>query len=77
MKFVVEINPRTKEKQLIDLLEYELKPDFTIEQLVKEHEMLKKHIKKQDAIIIKLIDVIANLNKSTAVQIADIKEEIK
>ena len=76
-KFILEINPRTKEKKKIDLLDYNIDQDFTIRDLINEHNEMKKCIKKQNEIINAVIKTFLNLNKSTAVQIADIKEEIK
>lgn len=76
-KFILEINPLTKEKKKIDLLDYELTPDFTVRDLIEEHALMKKHLLSQNQAIVKLIEVVNNITKSTAVQIADIKEEIK
>ena len=77
MKFVVEINPRTKEKNVIDLLDYELYPDLTIKDLINQHKQMQEQIKSLILLNTKLIDVVGNINKSALVQIADIKEEIK
>lgn len=76
-KIILEVNPRTKEKKAIDLLEYELYAGFTVADLIQEHKELIKEVNRINQLNIKLIDVIASLNKSTAVQIADIKGEIK
>lgn len=76
-KFIVEINPRTKEKKTIDLLDYTLFENYTIRDLINEHNKMKEQIIKINKLNAKLIDVVASINKSTLVQIADIKEEIK
>ena len=77
VKFVVEINPRTKEKKLIDLLDYEVCTGFTISDLIKEHAEIKEKIKALTKLNTALVDTLTKINTSTAVQIADIKEEIK
>ena len=76
-KLIVEVNPRTKEKKVIDLLDYKIGKDFTIGDLVKEHNLMKEQIKKLIKLNTVLVDVVSKINTSTAVQIADIKEEIK
>lgn len=76
-KLIVEVNPRTKEKKVIDLLDYKIDKDFTIGDLVKEHNLMKEKIKKLIKLNTALVDVVSKINQSTAVQIADIKEEIK
>lgn len=76
-KLIVEVNPRTKEKKVIDLLDYKIGKDFTIGDLVKEHNLMKEQIKKLIKLNTALVDVVSKINQSTAVQIADIKEEIK
>ena len=76
-KLIVEVNPRTKEKKVIDLLDYKIDKDFTIGDLVKEHNLMKEQIKKLIKLNTALVDVVSKINQSTAVQIADIKEEIK
>ena len=45
VKFVVEINPRTKEKKLIDLLDYEVCKGFKISDLIQEHNLIKEQLK--------------------------------
>lgn len=77
VKFVVEINPRTKEKKLIDLLDYEVCKDFTIKDLIEEHNLIKEQLKSLKKLNTALVDILTKINTSTAVQIADIKEEIK
>lgn len=77
VKFVVEINPRTKEKKLIDLLDYEVCKGFTISDLIEEHNAIKEKIKALMKLNTALVDTLTKINTSTAVQIADIKEEIK
>ena len=76
-KFIVEVNPRTKEKKVIELLDYEIKKGFKIKNLIEEHELMKEQLKKITKLNNALVKALAKLNKSTAVQIADIKEEIK
>ena len=77
VKFVVEINPRTKEKKLIDLLDYEVCKGFTINDLIEEHNAIKEKLKALTKLNTALVDTLTKINTSTAVQIADIKEEIK
>lgn len=77
VKFVVEINPRTKEKKLIDLLDYEVCKGFIIKDLIEEHNSMKEKIKTLMKLNTALVDTLTKINTSTAVQIADIKEEIK
>ena len=77
VKFVVEINPRTKEKKLIDLLDYEVCKGFTINDLIQEHNSMKEKIKALMKLNTALVDTLTKINTSTAVQIADIKEDLK
>lgn len=77
VKFVVEINPRTKEKKMIDLLDYEVCKGFTIKDLIEEHNQIKEQLKTLKKLNTALVDTISKINTSTAVQLADIKEEIK
>ena len=77
VKFVVEINPRTKEKKLIDLLDYEVCKGFTINDLIEEHNAIKEKLKALTKLNSALVDTLTKINTSTAVQIADIKEELK
>lgn len=76
-KFIVEVNPRTKEKKVIELLDYEIKKGFTIQNLIEEHDLMKEQLKKITKLNKALVKALAKINNSTAVQIADIKEEIK
>lgn len=76
-KVIIEVNPRTKEKKVIDLLEYKITKNFTVSDLVEEHKIMKKQIEILTKLNTALIDVISKIDKSIAVQIADIKEEIK
>lgn len=76
-KFIVEVNPRTKEKKVIELLDYEIKKGFTIQNLIEEHDLMKEQIKKITKLNKALVKALAKINNSTAVQIADIKEDIK
>ena len=81
MKFkeqvVLEINPRTKEKIVKPLTECELYDNYTVSDLIVEHKKLIKEVESLKKINLKLINAVASLTKSTQVQIADIKEEIK
>lgn len=81
MKFkeqvVLEINPRTKEKIVKPLIECELDENYTVNDLIKEHKKTIKEVESLKKINLKLINAVASLTKSTQVQIADIKEEIK
>lgn len=77
VKFVVEINPRTKEKKLIDLLDYEVCKGFKISDLIQEHNLIKEQLKSLKKLNTALVEALSKINISTAVQIADIKEEIK
>ena len=76
-KIILEINPRTKEKKLVKVIDLQLVEGYTVSDLITEHKEMQKQIKSLILLNNKLIDVVANINKSTAVQIADIKEEIK
>lgn len=77
VKFVVEVNPRTKEKQVIEFLDYEVNPGFTIRDLINEHNCMKNQIKKISKLSSALVKALNKINKSTTIQLADIKEEIK
>ena len=74
---IVEINPRTKEKKVVKITEIQLAENYTIQNLIDEHNKMQKQLKSLILLNNKLIDVVSNISKSTAVQIADIKEEIK
>lgn len=74
---IVEINPRTKEKKVVKITEIQLAENYTIQDLIDEHNKMQKQLKSLILLNNKLIDVVSNISKSTAVQIADIKEEIK
>ena len=76
-KIILEINPRTKEKKLVKISDLELRKNYTVGNLLSDFDMIKSKLARQELINDKLIDVISNLNKSTAVQIADIKEDLK
>lgn len=76
-KIILEINPRTKEKKLVKVTDLILYDDYTIQNLIDEHNTMQKQLKSLILLNNKLIDVVSNISKSTAVQIADIKEEIK
>lgn len=76
-KIIIEVNPRTKEKKKIDLLDYQIDENYTIRDLINEHNIIQEQIKALQSLNAKLIDVVANINKSLQVQIVDIKEEIK
>lgn len=76
-KIILEVNPRTKEKKAINLLDYELYENYSIRDLINEHRTMQQQIVMLNSINTKLIDVVSNIQKSTLVQIADIKEEIK
>lgn len=76
-RIILEINPRTKEKKLVKVTDLQLVEGYTVSDLLKEHNENKKQIKSLILLNQKLIDVISNLSKSTAVQIADIKEDLK
>jgi len=76
-KFIVEINPLTKEKKVIDFLDYEVEPKFTIKDLIAEHNLMKTQIKKIAKLSSALVKSLTKINKSTSIQLADIKEEIK
>lgn len=74
---IVEVNPRTKEKKVIKITEIQIAENYTIQNLIDEHNAMQKQLKSLILLNNKLIDVVSNISKSTAVQIADIKEEIK
>lgn len=76
-KIILEVNPRTKEKKLVKISELQLVEGYTVANLLNDLNHIKSKLARQELINDRLIDVITNLNKSTAVQIADIKEEIK
>ena len=76
-KIILEVNERTKEKKAINLLDYELYENYSIRDLINEHRTMQQQIVMLNSINTKLIDVVSNIQKSTLVQIADIKEEIK
>lgn len=76
-KIVLEINPRTKEKKKIDLLDYQISENYTVRDLIVEHQRALGEIEKLNKIVIKLADSLVNINKSLQVQIIDIKEEVK
>lgn len=76
-KIIVEVNPRTKEKKTVNLTDLELSNGYTIGNLIADFKLLQKQVSLLYNINSKLINVVSNINKSTAVQIADIKEEIK
>jgi hypothetical protein len=76
-RIILEINPRTKEKKLVKVTDLILYDDYTIQNLIDEHNAMQKQLKSLILLNNKLIDVVSNISKSTAVQIADIKEEIK
>ena len=74
---IIEVNPRTKEKRVVKILDCQLTNGYTIRDLLEEHNTMLKQMHNLQLINTKLIDVIGNISKSTAVQIAEIKEEIK
>ena len=76
-RIILEINPRTKEKKLVKVSDLQLIEGYTIANLLDDLNHVKTKLARQELLNAKLIDVISNLNKSTAVQIADIKEELK
>ena len=76
-KIILEVNPRTKEKKAIKVTELELAEGYTVGNLVEEHNKMKRQIKSLILLNNKLVDVVANVNKSTKIQIADIREELK
>jgi hypothetical protein len=76
-RIVLEINPRTKEKKLVKVTDLQLIEGYTIANLLSDFALIKTKLARQELLNAKLIDVITNITKSTAVQIADIKEEIK
>lgn len=76
-RIILEINPRTKEKKLVKVTDLQLIEGYTIANLLDELNHIKTKLARQELLNAKLIDVISNLNKSTTVQIADIKEELK
>jgi hypothetical protein len=76
-RIILEINPRTKEKKLVKVIDLQLIEGYTIANLLDDLNHVKTKLARQELLNAKLIDVIANLNKSTTVQITDIKEELK
>ena len=74
---IVEVNPRTKEKKVVKITEIQIAKNYTIQNLIDEHNAMQKQLKSLILLNNKLIDVVSNISKSTAVQIADIKEGIK
>ena len=76
-KIILEVNPRTKEKKLVKVNDLQLIEGYTVANLLDDLNYVKTKLARQELLNAKLIDVISNLNKSTAVQIADIKEELK
>jgi hypothetical protein len=76
-RIILEINPRTKEKKLVKVTDLQLIENYTIANLLDDFEHIKTKLARQELLNAKLIDAISNISKSTAVQIADIKEEIK
>lgn len=76
-KIILEINQRTKEKKKIDLLDYQISENYTVRDLIVEHQRALGEIEKLNKIVIKLADSLVNINKSLQVQIIDIKEEVK
>ena len=77
IKFVVEVNPRTKEKRVIEFLKCEITPGFTVKNLLDEHNCMKTQIKQIAKLSTALVKSLSKINKSTSVQLAEIKEEIK
>jgi hypothetical protein len=76
-RIILEINPRTKEKKLVKVTDLQLIEGYAVSDLLNDLNHVKTKLARQELLNAKLIDVIANLNKSTTVQIADIKEELK
>jgi hypothetical protein len=76
-RIILEINPRTKEKKLVKVTDLQLIEGYTIANLLDDLNHVKTKLARQELLNAKLIDVISNLNKSTTVQIADIKGDLK
>ena len=76
-RIILEINPRTKEKKLVKVTDLQLIEGYTIANLLDDLNHVKTKLARQELLNAKLIDVITNLNKSTTVQIADIKGDLK
>lgn len=76
-KIILETNPRTKEKKKIDLLDYQLTDEYSVRDLLNEHQKALSDIEKLNKLVVKLADSLVNINKSLQVQIIDIKEEVK
>jgi hypothetical protein len=76
-RIILEINPRTKEKKLVKVTDLQLIEGYTIANLLDDLNHVKTKLARQELLNDKLIDVISNLNKSTTIQIADIKEDLK
>lgn len=76
-RIILEINPRTKEKKLVKATDLQLIEGYTVANLLEDLSHIKSKLARQELLNAKLIDVIANLNKSTTIQIADIKEDLK
>lgn len=76
-RIILEINPRTKEKKLVKVTDLQLIEGYTIANLLDDLNHVKSKLARQELLNAKLIDVISNLNKSTTVQIADIKGDLK
>lgn len=76
-RIILEINPRTKEKKLVKVTDLQLIEGYTIANLLDDLNHVKTKLARQELLNAKLIDVISNLNKSSQVQIADIKGDLK
>ena len=76
-RIILEVNPSTKEKKCVKITDLELEEHYTIGNLLEDLKLVKSKLARQELINARLIDVVANINKSALVQIADIKEEIK
>ena len=76
-KIILETNPRTQEKKKIDLLDYQLTDNYTVRDLLNEHQKALSEIEKLNKLVVKLAESLVNINKSLQVQIIDIKEEVK
>lgn len=77
LKFIVEINPRTKEKKKIKLEEYQIAEGVTIADLITQHRQALAEIERLKSANKKLALAVINIQKSLQVQIVDIKEELK
>ena len=76
-RIILEINPRTKEKKLVNVLDLKIEENYTVRDLIEEHRKMQMQIKALSKLNNKLIDVVKNINKATKIQIVEIKEEIK